>query len=164
MVLPRRISLEAREGTLFVIYPATGDTARRMGLVITRDKTGDLAGTAGTTFVVHRYLIESDPAGGERMEILYPLKEASYGETVDISGGGIEYSITVEEDWLGTFDDLNFLDDVKSALRRDSNSLSGLYELVYSLYGPSASGCVYCDGVWVCGTNVTGCGGGAWSF
>lgn len=160
---PRRVSFEAREGALVVFDPTPGDLEGRIGVALTRDRDRTGPGAVHRAFVVHTYRVERDPEGGERMTVLRPLSRALYGQKARVKFANIDYSITVKDDRYGQFDDQSLLHDLTSALERDPNALSGIYDLVYSLYGPTASGCCLVDGIWVCATNIVGCGGGGWT-
>lgn len=161
---PRKVSFEAREGALVVFDPTPGDLGGRIGLMLTRDRDRTAPGVARRAFVVHTFRIERDPEGGEKMTVLRPFSRALYGQKALVKFADIDYSITVKDDRYGQFDDQSLLHDLTSALERDPNALSGIYDMVYSLYGPTASGCCLVDGVWVCATNIDGCGGGSWTF
>jgi hypothetical protein len=156
------VKFSAREGSFVLIDSSPDDSSgTQLGIVLTMDRTVQLGETAKRV-VVHTWRIEPNPAGGDTASRL-GIAAAKYGEAVSVGSGGEAMQVTVHSDHFEDFKDGLLVTALWKAVRKDSNALDGLYDELYTLYGPTAQTCIICEGVLVCGTDVV-CPGGGFSY
>lgn len=161
----KEVQFSSREGAFLLVDPTPEDPEGRLGIILTLDRTGEFART-DKAIVAHPWRVTPNPAGGETMERMNVVGAPYDDEVVVESDLGV-FKLTVRADELKDFSDGMLVTRLWEAIREDAKAYEGLYDELYSLYGPTSQACQICDGTLVCATDVQGCegnGGGGNSY
>jgi len=153
-----KVKFSAREGAMIMIEPTSSGWVGQIGLVLGLDRSAK-DGSARRV-CVSPSKIELDSAGGD-LTTPQPQECGRYGEVIAVNVDGYDLQLSVTRDWLGSFQDAGVVTWLWEVLLRNPKALEGMYEKVYSQYGPRAQDCRLCYGALICSTDIVNCGDGS---